>query len=94
MATEQEYDDIIVPMLAEVAQRCDDLGMSLIARVEWSPDEAGITQIGIGDEAGIGQKLAQLAVHCRGNFDSLYISAAKRFDMSQTMVGSVLQRES
>ena len=94
MATEQEYDEIIAPMLADVAKRCDELGMSLIARVEWEPDEAGITQIGIGDDAGIGQKLAQLAVHCRGNFDSLYISAAHRFDMSQTMVGSILQRGS
>jgi len=93
MATEQEYDDIIAPMLWDVAKRCDELGMSLIARVEWEPDSSGITQMRIAD-AGIGQKLAHLAAHCHGNFDSLCIAAVMQFDTSQTMVGSILRRGS
>lgn len=86
MATEQEYDEIIAPLLAKVAKRCDDLGMSLIARVEWKPDEAGVTQIGIGKESGIGQRLTHLAAHSRGNIDTLCIEAIKRFDVSQSIV--------
>ena len=85
MATEQEYDDIIAPLLAEVARRCHDLGMSLIARVEWEPGETGITQIGVGPESGIGQRLAHLAMHCDGNIDQLCMEAAKRFDVSQSI---------
>src|SRR5690554_1481194 len=53
MGTEQEYDEIIAPMLLEVARKVSELGMSLIARVEWEPGESGITQI--GDLNSIGQ---------------------------------------
>lgn len=80
MATEQEYDDIIAPMLADVARRCKELGMDLIARVEWEPGNAGITQIGISEKSGIGQRLTQLAAHSRGNIDSMLIAALKQFD--------------
>ncbi len=85
-ATEKEYDEIIAPMLLEVAAKCQALGMNLIARVEWEPDEAGITQIGIGPDSGIAQKLTQLAAHSRGNIDFLCIQAIKRFDCSQSVV--------
>ncbi|UWQ29925.1 hypothetical protein [Leisingera sp. M523] len=94
MATEQEYDEIIAPMLAEVASRCKELGMDLIARVEWEPGESGITQIGIGGSSGIGQKMTQLAAHCHGNFDLLCIEAGKRFDLSQTVYKAAVDRMS
>jgi hypothetical protein len=71
MATEQEYDDIIAPMLAEVAKKADALGMSLIARVEWEPGESGITQIGSFDS--IGQKITRFAAHCHGNIDAMLL---------------------
>lgn len=80
MATEQEYDDIIAPMLADVARRCDELGMNLIARVEWEPGESGITSMGIGDAASIGQRLTRLAAHAHGNIDKLLFSCLKHFD--------------
>lgn len=71
MATEQEYDDIIAPMLLEVAKKADALGMSLIARVEWEPGESGITQIGSMDS--IGQRVTRLAAHCHGNIDAMLL---------------------
>lgn len=92
MATEQEYDDIIAPMLADVANRCKELGMNMVARVEWEPDEIGITQIGIGDDAGFGQKMAQLACHSRGNLDLFLIECRKRFDLYQTVYGSLVNQ--
>lgn len=88
--TEQEYDEQIAPVLAEIAQKVCDLGGSLIARVEWAPDEAGITAQGISEWSGIAQKLAAHAMTCKGNLDSLYITLARRYDLSQTMVGRIM----
>lgn len=45
MATEKQYDEIIAPMLAEVAAKCKELGMSLIARVEWEPGKAALPRL-------------------------------------------------
>ena len=90
MGTEAEYDKEIAPALADVARRCDELGMSMICRVEWEDGEAGITRIGISETSSIGQKLAYIAVHCRGNLDNLIISAFKNFDCSKTLVGRMM----
>jgi hypothetical protein len=83
--SEQEYDEIVAPMLHDVAERCRELGMTLIARVEWEPDSYGITQV-VPEDAGIGQKMTQLAAHCRGNIDLFCMEAMKRFDCSQSAV--------
>lgn len=83
MATEQEYDDIIAPMLLEVAKKCDELGMSLVARVEWGPGEAGITQI--GKMESVAQVFTQLAAHSRGNVDAALLGLIKRFDVSASV---------
>jgi hypothetical protein len=91
--SEQKYDEIIAPMLAEIAKKCQQLGMNLIARVEWEPGEAGVTEIGIGADAGIAQKLTQLAANCRGNIDAFCIEAIKRFDCSQSIVLASFQND-
>ena len=83
--TEQEYDEIIAPMLADIANRVNDLGGSMIARVEWEKDESGITQTGIGDDSGVGQRMTQLAAHSRGNIDTLCMAVLKRFNCEQSM---------
>jgi hypothetical protein len=92
MGTEKEYDEIIAPMLAGVAIRCNDLGMNMVARVEWQPGEIGITQIGINEGAGFGQKMAQLACHSKGNLDLFLIECGKRFDLSQTLYKSIIEQ--
>jgi len=84
MATEQEYDEVIAPKLAEVAKLCTEMGMSIIARVEWQPGESGITQV-VPEGAGIGQKMTQLAAHSHGNVDKFCIEMVKRFDVSQSL---------
>ena len=95
MATEEEYDEIIAPMLAKVAERCKELGMSITARVEWEPGEAGITSIGVGPDSGIAQRLAWYAAMSCGNLDSMIIRMKKDgIDMSQTIVGSMFERRS
>lgn len=84
MATEQEYDDVVAPMLAEVAAKCKELGMSLIARVEWEPNKSGITQM--NPKISAGQKLTWYAVHSHGNIDKLCLSLIKQEDVSQSIV--------
>lgn len=83
MATEQDYDDIIAPMLADVAKKAADLGMNLVARVEWEPGEAGITQIGPITSAA--QIMTQHAALSRGNIDGMLIGLLKVVDCSQSM---------
>lgn len=83
MATEAEYDDIIAPMLLDVAKKAKELGMSLIARVEWEPGESGITQI--GDLSSIGQLLTHAAAHSHGNIDALCTHLIKNCNVEQSM---------
>jgi hypothetical protein len=83
MATEEQYDEIIAPMMLAVAKRCEELGMSLIARIEWEPGESGITQI--GDMNSAGQWLTQMAAHSHGNIDKLCLIAVKTKDVSASM---------
>lgn len=85
MATEQQYDEEIAPLLKAVADRCSELGMDLVARVEWEPGEAGITQINIGPKSSMGQKMTQLAAHSHGNVDAFCIEMLKRYDVSASL---------
>lgn len=73
---EKKYDEIIAPMLLAVADKCKELGMAMIARVEWEPGECGITQMGDNDRSG-GQRLAYMAAFSRGNIDFLCMSLLK-----------------
>lgn len=84
MATEQQYDEIVAPLLAEVAKKAGELGMSLIARCEWEPGEAGITRMG-DPKSSVAQALAWYAAHARGNVDLVGIMMLKEFDCSASM---------
>ena len=75
-ATEQQYDEIIAPMLAAVAEKCKELGMALVARVEWQPGEAAVTMMGDNEWSGH-QRLAFYACLARGNIDRLCLKLIK-----------------
>ena len=83
MATEKEYDEIIEPMLLDVANKCKELGMSIIARVEWEPGESGITQV--EPKFSAGQKLVFYAAHSQGNVDKMCLSLQKNEDCRQSI---------
>jgi hypothetical protein len=89
MATEKEYDDEIAPLLKAVAERCQELGMAFVARVEFDGDDGvkscGVTQVG-NDDSSVAQRMAQMAAHCGGNFDALGIEMRKRFDCSSSIL--------
>lgn len=80
--TEKEYDEVVAPMLLSVAHKCEEMGMSLVARVSWG-DGAGTTQIGDMDTA---QRLTQIAAHSGGNIDALLIQALREFDCSRSAI--------
>ncbi len=81
--TEQNYDDIIAPMLADVARKCAELGMNMIARVEWQPGESGITRI--GDLSSIGQRLTTYAALAHGNIDAVCLALLRECDVSRSI---------
>lgn len=84
MATEQQYDEIVAPLLNEAAKKAGELGMSLVARCEWSPGEAGLTRIG-DPMSSVAQAMAWWAVHARGNFDAVGLEMLKKFDCSASI---------
>lgn len=85
MATEQEYDEHIAPLLLEIAKKCSDLGMAIVARVEWEPGKAGVTQMG-NNAWSVAQRLTQLAALCHGNIDNVCIHLMREFDVSQSAI--------
>ncbi len=78
MATEHEYDEQIAPLLLAVARKCDELGMTLVAKAEWAPGEGGVTFTGV-DRMGCEQQLTRYAAFARGNFDALARKLKKDF---------------
>jgi hypothetical protein len=77
MTNEEIYDTEIAPELLKLCKRCQELGMSFLASVEYDASNAdrGTTEF----QMPIGQiSVAQLLVHwaskCSGNIDRLMIA--------------------
>jgi hypothetical protein len=73
---EQFYDPEIAPTLLELARKCQDNGLSTVAMVEWEPGETGRTACPAAG-AGVGIRMAELAMQARGNVDSLILALMK-----------------
>ncbi|HEY8596655.1 MAG TPA: hypothetical protein VIL84_15595 [Devosiaceae bacterium] len=84
--SEQEYDITIAPVLLDLAEKCERLGMRMVARVEWGEGAYGITQTGASDGPSAAHTLAVLAAHANGNFDGLCIALLKSCDCSASMI--------
>lgn len=88
--TEQEYDEQIAPVLLDLATKVGNLGGSMVARVEWAPNEGGTTRGGDW-KSSVSMKLAYLGAMCNGNLDKLVFSAEKYADTSQTIIGYLMK---
>ncbi len=84
LTPEQQYDEIVAPLLNEAAKKAGELGFSLVARCEWEPGEAGLTRVG-DPKSSVGQAMAWWAAHARGNFDSLGLAMLKEYDCSASI---------
>lgn len=70
------YDEEIAPKLLEIAKRCEELGISFVASVEYAPGERGRTEVHMPD-SGFAQTLIHWAARCNGNIDSLFMTTDK-----------------
>jgi len=70
---EKQYDEQIAPKLLEAALLCRQLGMSIVAHVEWEPMESGTTRI-ISDDASFALRMALLAAEAKGNIDAFWMA--------------------
>lgn len=72
------YDAEIAPELSRLAARCQDCGMSMVAEVEWNPEErAGGQTVTLAEGSSFAMRLVKLAADVRGNIDSLFVALRK-----------------
>ena len=73
MSKEAFYDAEIAPALLDLAKKCEDKGLSLVAMCEFEPNETGTT-FSIRTEAGIEIMMSIMAMRARGNVDALLMA--------------------
>lgn len=93
MATEQEYDELIAPLLKEVGEKCKALGMAFVAKVEWKPGETGLTQLSFNAENSIDFNMTYLAANSYGNIDQFLFEMVIRFDCSNSLFLNSYQKQ-
>lgn len=72
------YDAEIAPELSRLAKRCEDVGMSFIAEVEWDAAEAaGGMTVALAEGSSFAMRLIKLACEVRGNIDGMFIALRK-----------------
>ena len=72
------YDAEIAPELSRLAARCQDVGMSMVAEVEWDASEAaGGMTVTLAEGSSFAMRLIKLACEVRGNIDGLIIELRK-----------------
>lgn len=70
---EKIYDEEIAPQLLALARRCNALGISFLATVEYRPDCIARTDFQTED-CGLAQLLVHWAARCQGNVDRLFMT--------------------
>ena len=73
MTREEQYDAEVAPLLLQAAQRCEKLGMSMIANVEYAPGEHGRTDCE-APGADLAQRVVHWAARAGNNVDSLILA--------------------
>lgn len=66
----QIYDEQIAPLLLKAAKLCEANNLSMIARVEYAPEEFGTTGF-MDKSATFPMRLVDWAARCNGNVDAL-----------------------
>jgi len=79
MTNEEIYDAEIAPELLRLCKRCQELGMSFLASVEFDPLNQGIgrTEFQMPDQAdklSAAQRLTHWAARSKGNIDRLFMA--------------------
>lgn len=74
---EDWYDAEIAPKLLELADRCREHGMAMVATVEYAPGERGST-MALPDGTGLAMQMLRLCANAGENVDG-YMIALRRF---------------
>lgn len=79
MTNEEVYDSEIAPELLKLCKRCQELGMSFLACVEYDAENSGIgrTEFMMPDELGklsAAQRMTAWAARAHGNIDKLMMA--------------------
>lgn len=79
MTNEEIYDTEIAPALLKLCKRCQEVGMSFVACVEYDPTNHGYgrTEFQMPDEAdklSAAQRLVHWAARAEGNIDRLFMT--------------------
>lgn len=77
MLSEEWYDTEIAPKLLELADRCRERGMAMVATVEYAPGERGTT-MAMPKGAGLAMQMLRLCASAGDNVDG-YMIALLRF---------------
>lgn len=70
---ERLYDNGIAPELLRLCKLCEDNGLSMIAVVEWAPNETGRT-LSLRSGSGFGIRMTEAAAQANGNVDSFMVA--------------------
>lgn len=73
------YDQEVAPVLAALAQRCLDRGMSFLACVEYQPGDRGATY-SLAVDAGVEMRMLHLAMQTVPNIDRYLMSLRSHFE--------------
>lgn len=90
------YDAEIAPVLSRLAARCEEVGMSMIAEVEWDAAQAaGGMTVALAEGSSFAMRLIKLACDVRGNIDGMFIALRKSTnpDLSNSLVMRILSRD-
>lgn len=70
------YDKEIAPELLRIAERCQELGLSMVSVVEYSPADRGRTMT-IQEDASLGMKVIQMAAQTGERLDGLMLAISR-----------------
>ncbi len=88
--TEAEYDALLAPKFAALAQEAADLGCDVVAVVEYAPGQRAETRT-VGQDSSLAMKLLTFCAAAGQNLDAFFINVARHcnkhgIDTSSSMV--------
>lgn len=71
------YDNEIAPALLALAKKCKEVGISIVASVEYEPGKLALTKGGLPQS--VKQDIVFHAAACDGNVDGMLIALVRKY---------------
>ena len=87
--TEDEYDDLVAPLLLQAASKAEELGGTVLCYAEYGP-ERDVGRTVTMKDASAHARMVELAIRCKGNLDAFVIALLRahnkgELDLSATV---------